>query len=216
VRHAILLIVVALIAAALAAAGAEAGEKAAHVRCLSSSCQRLLQAATERSPVIRGFLEDLERSDVTVYVDLPGSIAASQPRSWIRFVSAAAGVRYLLVQIDPWRAPFHEQIALLGHELYHALEIAAAPDVTDVPSLRRLYARIGHQWGVTRYETDQAQVAERLVRADLNGGARLVAAVPGYTGEDLLAEGWDAAGREGLVRPRSLDPAWASTRRSRR
>jgi hypothetical protein len=37
------------------------------------------------------------------------------------------------------------QIATLGHELQHAVEIAEAPEVVDARSLARFYARVGSE-----------------------------------------------------------------------
>ena len=59
-------------------------------------------------------------------------------------------------------------ISALGHELQHALEIAAAPDVRDTVTLRTHYLRIGYErMGRGYYETDAALEAGRRVSAEL-------------------------------------------------
>jgi hypothetical protein len=61
-----------------------------------------------------------------------------------------------------------ERIALLGHELQHAVEIAGAPEVTSLEQLRRFYA--GRGWGAVgsdHYETAAARRAEDMVRHEL-------------------------------------------------
>ena len=60
----------------------------------------------------------------------------------LTFISAVGGYRYVHVRVARLAAA-DVQIALIGHELQHAVEIADAPDVVDRPSLAREYQRIG-------------------------------------------------------------------------
>ncbi len=166
-RTAILRMLVTLTAAVAVTQSVSAGVKVSHLRCVSGGCDGLVADAIERSPVVGRLVSTLEHSDVVVYLHLPGAMPLDEPVSRLMFVSAAAGVRYLMVEIDPWRTSYPDRIALLGHELYHALEVAAAPEVKDLVSLRQLYERIGHVWRGSRFETEQARVAEREVRKDL-------------------------------------------------
>ncbi len=79
----------------------------------------------------------------------------------------AGSSRYLRVQI---RADLsrREAIALIGHELRHALEIAEATEVRDTTSLIRLYERIGHaSIGEHAYDTEAARDTGRVVRREL-------------------------------------------------
>jgi hypothetical protein len=151
-----------------AASRAEAADHVAHVRCLDPAARELLDMAIERSLAIRSFVERLERSDVVVYLQLPGSSEAADSVSHLTFVSFVAGTRYLLVQIDPWRTVPVGRIAMLGHELYHAIEIAQEPSVCDTRTLRALYRRIGHEYGHGRFETEPARMAGHRVRAELD------------------------------------------------
>ena len=62
-------------------------------------------------------------------------------------------------------------MALLGHELRHAVELAEAPAVDDDGDYQRLYDRIGYQ-SCSRaaprcYETDAAVRAGRAVLTEL-------------------------------------------------
>jgi predicted DNA-binding transcriptional regulator YafY len=57
---------------------------------------------------------------------------------------------------------------VLGHELQHAMEIAAAPDVRDTVTLRALYLRIGYErTNGGYYETDAALEVGRQVSAEV-------------------------------------------------
>ena len=54
--------------------------------------------------------------------------------------------RYVRIQIVNHLSP-EDTIALIGHELRHALEVAAAPEVRDQKGLMELYQRIGEPGG---------------------------------------------------------------------
>lgn len=152
-----------------AAGGAEPGFAVTHVRCLTRDARELLDLAVARSLVVRSLVERLERSNVVVYLQLPGDSEPQAPLSQLTFVAFAAGTRYVLVRVDPWRTIPIERLALLGHELYHALEIAQAPGVCDPMTLRALYRRIGHEYARGRFETQPAKIAGQRVRVELEG-----------------------------------------------
>jgi hypothetical protein len=169
-RLALIVVAVVMVAGGTAAGGSgPEPSKFAHVRCLSPEARALKDDAVRRSPSIRSLVERLERSDVVVYLQLPGDSDQQPTVSHLTFVSFAAGTRYVLVRIDPWRTAPPSRIALLGHELYHALEIAQDPGVRDPMTLRALYRRIGHEHGRGQFETEAARAAGRQVQADLGG-----------------------------------------------
>ena len=62
-------------------------------------------------------------------------------------------------------------MATLGHELYHALEIAREPSIVDGRTLAAHYRRIGEQQGDTigrmTFETAAAFEAGRRARREL-------------------------------------------------
>ena len=133
----------------------------------------LVDDGVARSPFFRALVDQLERSDVVVYVRcgrLPSRLDGQ-----LTFVSAAGGLRYVLVQIA-WDRPAQRKIAILGHELQHALEIAALPAIVDQPSMVREYARIGFEREkgielVTRFDTTAAIEAGERVWKEMNSGA---------------------------------------------
>ena len=139
-----------------------------HVRPESESTRELVALAVERSPTVRRMIERIEHSDVVVYIrhrSFPGSVLQGQ----IGVVSTVAGRRYLLIEIACGRI-WTEQISTLGHELYHALEIASAPSVVDTKSLAAFYEHYGtrtsgHSSGAS-YETAGARAAGFQVRRE--------------------------------------------------
>ena len=80
-------------------------------------------------------------SDVIAYVEtdclMPPPLAGR-----LTFMSSAGGWRYVLVRIA-CTLEGRGQIAMLGHELRHAVEIAEAESVVDELSLAVAYRQIG-------------------------------------------------------------------------
>src|SRR5262245_2800241 len=98
-----------------------------HIR---SSQPELLEAIDDGARVSQTFrrpLDRLDASDLVVYVGYRSRLGAHLAGQ-TTFLTATAGVRYLRISIDP-AVPGFQRIALLGHELQHAVEIAGAPEV---------------------------------------------------------------------------------------
>jgi len=126
----------------------------------------LLHDAVRRSPSVRALLEEIERSDVIAFV-----VISPEPGAWrgdTRLTSEPGKTRMLRVTLKDDLAP-DERIAVLAHELQHVVEVAGAPEVVDVDSLRRLFKRIGYLVNSTgnRYETHAAQQIEHRVLQEI-------------------------------------------------
>lgn len=172
-------LLIALMVAVAGAAEASAPPQAwHHLRCLTGASQRLAAGAAERSPLVAALIGELEQSDVIVYLDVVTSPPDGEFRASTTFVAWTGGMRYVLVQVDAYLTLPIEQIAMLGHELAHAVEVARAPQVHDAAGFRRLYGEIGTEWRPGHFETTNAQAAERRVRDEVlwnrpkHGGAR--------------------------------------------
>lgn len=142
-----------------------------HIRIADDELRRLFEAGVAVSPTLCALVHRLDRSDVVAYIrfEAPrGPIEGS-----LQFVGATAGVRYVLIRVS--RQPTHSrQLALIAHELQHAVEVAAAPHVVDVETFAREYERIGdarhHPRGRERsFETVAARVTGKRVLEELNG-----------------------------------------------
>lgn len=164
-----IVVVLVVLAARVAVAGPAAPPQWSHTRPLTPSAARLVADATVYTPAVRALLEALERTDVVVYVTDSMSGPDGLPQAYLRFVARAAGLRYLAVYVDRLHVSPTDRMAWLGHELQHALEVAAAPDVQDVAGLRRHYQRIGWESGSNRFETAAARAMTGLVRNELTG-----------------------------------------------
>jgi hypothetical protein len=134
---------------------------------------RLVHEGLRNSGTFRGLVARLEQSDVVVYFECD---RAASPAGRLTFVSAVAGIRYLHVRVSRLGSQA-QQIALIAHELRHAVEIADAPDVVDVASLRAAYKRIGYvnhgaaTPGVA-FDTDAAVRTGYQVLRELSGPQR--------------------------------------------
>ena len=137
----------------------------AHTRPLSPGAIELLAVAAQRSAIVASLLEDIERSDLVVYLNdsMPGVFTG--PKSTMVFLSGDSSTRYLLIRVDSMRLPLPERISSLGHELQHALEVAGAPEVKSANDMAQLYRRIGWETTKGRFESRDAQaVAHRITK----------------------------------------------------
>ncbi len=158
------------------------------VRALDASLLDLLIAGYQASPTIRDLVDRLDRSDVIVHLERLTSPAPGIGGT-LRFVGRAGGFRYVRIAIDTSRKP--HALALLAHELQHALEVAGDPHAVDEASFEALYRRIGRlcRRRTTRVEFDTAaaqavtqQVLDEVsgrTTAGVDGGRRVAAARPG-------------------------------------
>ena len=141
-----------------------------HVRGLDASARSLILEAAASSTTVASLMTALDASDVIVLVAVAfrfDSFAADT-----RFITTSGGARLLSIRIDKLRGR-REQIALLGHELQHALEIAREPGARSAADMRRLMERIGRASGKRgALETDAAIAAERRVAHELLAARR--------------------------------------------
>jgi len=144
-------------------------ESLARVRAFDARSALLLARGAQASPTLSALVHALQETDVIVHIgnhDVPGLAAGMT-----RFVANAGGVRYLRIGIAP-AVTGDAAVALLGHELYHAWEIAQARWVKDSVDVERLYESIGHvhrRNGVTCADSAGARSAGRQVQAELRG-----------------------------------------------
>lgn len=148
-------------------AGAALDSPNRHVRTQDRSVRHLLKRGFTHSATFRHLMARLELSDVIVYIEevpqLPGALEGR-----MMILPNAHGPRYVRIQIAR-RGSLHDAVALLGHELQHALEVAQAPWVSDQATLAALYQRIGiGSTGAHHvYDTLAAQEIGRIVRREL-------------------------------------------------
>jgi hypothetical protein len=155
----------ATLAVTLAGPAPDASAQDSRIRPLGPDSKRILTAGIEHSPTLRGLVEQIEASDLTVYI-----VTSFEPGHWkgnTRLVSAAGSERVVMVTLNRSLQPT-ERTAILGHELQHVAEIAGAPAAGDQNSVRLLFAKLGTSTtSKTTFETRAAQDVERRVRHEL-------------------------------------------------
>jgi hypothetical protein len=150
-------------------AGGQEPRDGGHVRTMDARIRAEINEGMARSAFFRDLVTRLDASDVIVYVETQCPMS---PRLFGRlaFMAAGGGRRYVSVRVSCAMNDV-EQIAALGHELRHAVEIAEAPSVVDVPSLAELYRHIGFpSHGVPQgagFESRAAIESARRVWAEL-------------------------------------------------
>ena len=141
-----------------------------HIRTTDRRLIRLLHDGVRDSDTFRRLVDRLRRSDVIVYLECGAGTRWADGR--LTFMSAVGGYRYVHIRVARL-ASADVQIALIGHELRHAVEIADAPAVVDGDTLAREYERIGfanaHQVTGVSYDSDAAVGAGYQVLRELTG-----------------------------------------------
>lgn len=167
-------IVVILLLLTLVAPHRSYAHSSPHVRFLDSVLKDLFDEGVQQSPTLRALVERVEAAPILVFIEgdirMPPRIGAR-----LNFVTSVNGLRYVRVDIDCTLSP-RRQIALLAHELQHALEIGTRTDIHDAEGMELLYEEIGFQsfdnGSHKSYETESAQAMQRAVDDELSGRLR--------------------------------------------
>ena len=168
-RHAVH--TVALTAADRTSAAAGDGMPPA-VRSSDRVLNELIADGHRRSQSFRRLVDGIAGTNTLVYVEAGVCTFGHLKACLLPFIATAGQVRYLRIGLTrPLNLGNRNRlIALIGHELQHALEVAESPDVRDEKTLIALYQAIGHAGqGLHRYDTMAAQNAGRQVRTELIG-----------------------------------------------
>jgi len=112
-----------------------------HVRTMDKRLRHAIDEGLARSALFRSLVARLDGSDVIVYVE-PECPMSSRLFGRLTLLGTGGERRYVDVRIS-CMLTVPEQIAALGHELRHAVEIADAPAVTDDASLAAEYRKVG-------------------------------------------------------------------------
>jgi hypothetical protein len=137
------------------------------LRPLSDVARELVSEAARRSPTVAEMLDEIERLDPIVYVEL--RLDPTAPRGATSLLGRGEGSRFILVVISAALDP-RQRLELVGHELRHVLEIARDPGARDPEGVRRLYKAIGWEGPRGTFETDAAIATERQVRSEVGMG----------------------------------------------
>jgi hypothetical protein len=164
-RSALALVIAVGLAAHIQAEGLLTANPRARVRPMEKRVELLLATGMDKSPTFRQLVRRIEQSDVIVYVearhDMRDGVGAS-----MRFLTRSATDRFVRIQLN---ADYHDHtlVALLGHELQHAVEIAEHAEVQSPDNLREFYRRTGVRTGPDSFDSEEARKAGYLVRDEI-------------------------------------------------
>jgi hypothetical protein len=139
------------------------------VRPERAAIRDLIESGRQRSATFRDLNAGLDQTNVVVYVRFSPCLGGVP--ACLVWAAADATARLLLVKIDRFGRSPDELTALLAHELQHAHEVAADPDITDPASFRKSFASHGWTHGAG-FETEAAMAITRKVTAELTRAER--------------------------------------------
>jgi hypothetical protein len=140
------------------------------VRPLSAQAADILRDARRRSPTVVRLLREIERTDLIVLVDVVGDDPTLRARTAI--IGATDEFRFLHIALNAMKGA-DRLVELLGHELQHAVEIGAQPDLRDGYALAESFAALGWSLSGGHFETEDASTVEDQIRQELHAWAEL-------------------------------------------
>jgi hypothetical protein len=138
------------------------------VRATEARILAIVEDGVARSATFRRLVETLDASDVIVYLG-PKFRREALAGYLAHRLTAAGTLRYLKIALD-LNGPRDRVVALMAHELQHAIEVAEAPEVRDSQSMVRLFERTSLDnacGGGNCYETRAAIAVQEAVFAEL-------------------------------------------------
>jgi hypothetical protein len=145
------------------------------VRSTSTQVLALIQEGAARSASLCRLIEQIAASNGIVYVEFGHCALGHLNGCLLPFIAPSTGGRYLRILVTPDRTRKNRDqlIALIAHELQHALEVLTHPEVVDVDSMRAMYSRIGVPLaGRSGSETTAAHAVQDAVSSELHAVAR--------------------------------------------
>jgi hypothetical protein len=137
-----------------------------HLRPASASSKDLVASSLDRSLLVSSLAEQLKATDVVAYV-VAEPHEFNRRDSGIRFLGRSRSERFMVITVNS-SLPEDRQIALVGHELQHAVDMARARWITDQERMGQYFTRVGWRIGdVPGYETLSALNTERKVGKEL-------------------------------------------------
>lgn len=141
------------------------GEAFAQLRPASSVEAVMLADALCSSATFRSLAATLETSDLIVYVNVR-RLSSRGLAGGLQFVAATATSRIVRVVIG-LTVDRAARIALLGHELQHAVEVAGSPHIRSAHALDDFYRSHGVPGAIQHaYETEAARSTAEHIRRE--------------------------------------------------
>jgi hypothetical protein len=142
------------------------GDSVVRLRPEGSFERRVIAEGLCGSATFRTLVDTIQRSDVIVYVSMKW-LGDRRLRGRLDFLTATATDRVLRA-VFSFPLDRETRIAVLGHELQHAVEVAVAPDIRTRGAFAAHYRAHGRPVRIeSGYDTDAARRVELQIRVDL-------------------------------------------------
>jgi hypothetical protein len=139
------------------------------VRPADAWAAALVLEGLRRSATLRGLIDQLEASDLIVYLETTPTLVG-RVDGMLQWQAATPRNRYVRIGLNP-AISGHRAIATLGHELHHAVEIANEPSIVDPASFAAFYTLHGnHVKEHNAWDTQAARDAGVTIRRELVNG----------------------------------------------
>lgn len=170
---AVAVMLIAPVVAPPAAAQDDCGPHVPRLRPVDPSARAVITDGCRRSPTFRRLVDEIEQSDVFVYVEASRNVPRSM-QAFMQLAGANGRFRYLRIVL---RLPASTEtlVAQLGHEMQHITEVSHAPAVRDQRAMEALYRVIGDESGAG-WDTAAARATGRQVLDELRHRATPVPA----------------------------------------
>ncbi len=146
-----------------------------HLRVLDCDLATALQNGAARSAVLHDLLERVDRADGLIYVTPPPrtGVATHLLGGFSHDVSVAG--RYRILRVFVSDKPSDQVIAIVGHELRHALEVLELSNARTEAEVEALYDRIGWRTSGRTVETQAALDVGHAIERELRAAKRKTA-----------------------------------------
>jgi len=136
------------------------------IRALDARAAVAIEAGLRRSPTFRALVDELEQSDLVVYVYTTPYLSR-HVSGGLSFVGVSATDRFVKIALDLDLTP-DQMVYILAHELQHALEVARASHVKTQRDFDGFYRHVGIGGALAHtFETAAAQQTGLQVRREL-------------------------------------------------
>jgi hypothetical protein len=181
-RAAGIAVVSAVMACMIASPASASPPDASRIRSTDAVLLALLHEGAERSATFHGLVDAISQSNGIVYVEFGYCAFGHLNGCLLPFMVSSHGDRYLRILVipDKNRRTHDQLLALIAHEMRHALEVLEHAEVVDVATLEAMYRKVGTPMaGQPRgYETSAARAAGDAVLTELLVKAPSIATQP--------------------------------------
>jgi hypothetical protein len=143
----------------------------AHLRSTNATILALLKEGTDRSATFCALNDAINQAAGIVYVEFGYCAFGHLNGCLLRFIETSGGLRYLRILVTPDnnRQNHNQLLALIAHEMRHALEVLEHKDVVDILTMEAMYRKIGTPLSGSNmgYETSAARAAGDAVLSEL-------------------------------------------------